>query len=46
MSDDSLEDLLAVNVAAIETSDNKAETIREAEIILLKRNKKVRTLKG
>lgn len=49
MSDDSisdLEDVLSAKVAVIESSSDKASAIKEAETLLLKRNKKVKALKG
>lgn len=49
MSDGSLVELeneLSAKIAAIESNSNKADTIKEAEALLLKRNKKVKALKG
>ena len=49
MSDDSLSSLeaeLSEKLAEIENSSCKAEVIEEAEMLLLKRNKKVKALKG
>ncbi len=49
MSDDSLSPLeaeLSERLAEIKTSSSKAEVIKEAEMLLLKRNKKVKALKG
>ena len=49
MSDDSLNDLeeeLSSMVAAIENCSDKASAISEAETLLIKRNKKVKALKG
>lgn len=49
MSDDSLSSLeakLSEKLAEIENSSCKAEIIKEAEMLLLKRNKKVKALKG
>lgn len=49
MSDPSLsefEDELSAKVAAIENSSDRAAAIKEAETLLLKRNKKVKALKG
>ena len=41
-----LEDELTAKVSAIERSSDKMSAIQEAETLLLKRNKKVRSLKG
>lgn len=41
-----LEDELSAKVAAIENSNDRAVAIKEAETLLLKRNKKVKALKG
>ena len=49
MSDPSLSDIekdLADKISAIGNSGNKADTIQEAEMLLLKRKKKVKALKG
>ena len=49
MSDPSLselEDELLSKVNTIESSSDKASAIKEAETLLLKRNKKVKALKG
>lgn len=49
MSDDSVSDIeneLSAKVAAIEGSSNKAVAIKDTETLLLKRNKKIKELKG
>ena len=49
MSDPSLselEDELSAKVAAIENSNDRTAAIKEAETLLLKRNKKVKAMKG
>ena len=49
MSDPSLselEDELSAKVAAIENSNDRSAAIKNAETLLLKRNKKVKAMKG
>ena len=49
MSDPSLSELeeeLLEKVAAIENSSDRAAAVKEAETLLLKRNKKVKAMKG